>query len=133
MRNVNKSYYHYREVTSSYSHVAMSIAKRAGQVNMCVGMVRLMREYKLEEKDVQYVWQRYAEDLKYFNTHFILFMSNKERTEFVRLIKSDLPLLHELMPKSSGLMAKCPETYIALANIFSAPLKRMKELTKKSK
>lgn len=133
MRNVNKSYYHYREVTTSYSHVAMSIAKRAGQVEMCVGMVRLMREFMMDEKDVQYVWKRYAEDLKYFNTHFVLFMPNKERTEFVNLIKSDLPLLHQLMPQSSGLMAKCPKTYIVLANIFSAPLKRIKGLAKKDK
>lgn len=130
MRNVNKSYYHYREVTTSYSHVAMSIAKRAGQVNMCVGMAHLMREYKLEEKDVQYVWQRYAEDLKYFNTHFILFMPNKERTEFVKLIKGDLPLLHELMPQSSTIMARCPETYITLANLFSAPIKWVRDSVK---
>lgn len=133
MRNVNRSYYHYREVTTSYSHVAMSIAKRAGQVNMCVGMVRLMRSYQMDEKDVQYVWKRYADDLKYFNTHFVLFMQNKERTEFVDLIRGDLPLLHQLMPQSSGLMAQCPKTYIVLANIFSAPLKRIKELTKKDK
>ena len=133
MRNVNKCYYNYRVIETSYSHAPMSIAKRAGQVNMCVGMVRLMRAYNVNEKDVQYVWKRYAEDLRYFNTHFVLFMPNEERKEFLNLIVEDLPLLHELMPKSSWVMAEFPKAYIMLANIFSAPLQRIKELTKKGR
>lgn len=131
MRNVNKCYYLYREVVTSYSHVPMSIAKRAGQVNMCVGMVRLLRKYNIAEKDVQYVWKRYSEDLKYFNTHFILFMPNKERAEFVKLIKNDLPLLHELMPKSSWLMAHWSNLYLKLAEIFVAPLRLIRDMKRR--
>ena len=131
MRNINKCYYHYREVVTSYSHVPMSVAKRAGQVNMCVGMVRLLQEYNIEERDVQYIWNRYAEDLKYFNTHFILFMPNKERAEFVMLIKDDLLLLHKLMPKSSWLMTYCPQLYLTLAKVFCSPLRLIRDIKRK--
>ena len=98
---------------------------------MCMGMVRLLRKYSIAENDVQYVWKRYAEDLKYFNTHFILFMQNNERAEFVRLIKNDLPLLHELMPKSSWLMTHCLNLYLKLAEIFVAPLRLVRDIKRR--
>lgn len=131
MRNINKCYYHYREVVTSYSHVPMSIAKRAGQVNMCVGMVRLLQGYNMEERDIQYIWKRYTEDLRYFETHFILFMSDKERDEFVLLIKDDLQLLHKLMPKSSWLMTYCPQLYLVLAKVFVSPLRLIRDIKRK--
>jgi hypothetical protein len=131
MRNINKCYYHYREVVTSYSHVPMSIAKRAGQVNMCVGMVRLLQGYNMEERDIQYIWKRYTEDLRYFETHFILFMSDKERDEFVLLIKDDLQLLHKLMPKSSLLMTYCPQLYLVLAKVFVSPLRLIRDIKRK--
>ncbi len=131
MKNINKCYYSYRVIETSYSHLPMSIAKRAGQLNMCLGMVTLMRNYRLEEKDVNYVWKRYLEDLKYFNTHFVLFMQNRERAEFVKLIKNDLPLLHELMPESSWLMVHCPNLYLKLAVIFAAPLRAIRDMKRR--
>ena len=131
MRNVNKCYYSYREVVNSYSHAPMSTQKRAGQVIMCVGMVRMMHDYHLSDKDIRFVWKRYEQDLQYFNTHFVLFMPKEERNTFIDLIHDELPQLHRLLPHSSWLLAICPSVYKSYANIFSVPLKRIRDVKRK--
>ena len=133
MRNVNKCYYHYREVVSSYSHVPMSVQKRASQLTMCTGMVKLMRKYNMSEEDINYVWKRYDSDFRYLDTHYVLFMPNKERTLFIDLIKEELPLLRQLHPQTNWLMTNCPNVYKLLANIFGTTLRKIRDCKRNSK
>ena len=130
MRNVTKSYYSYRVVETSYSHVPMSTAKRAGQVQMCMGMIQLLRQYNIDEKDVQYVWERYREDMSYFKTHFVLFMPNKDRNEFIDLIKPVLPTLWNLMQPDCRLLCKYPNLYKAITNLVNPLALRMRKILK---
>lgn len=131
MKNLDKSYYSYRVVESSYSYVPMSVAKRASQIVMCNGMYRLMQQYNLSEDLITFVWTRYQDDLKYLNTHFVLFMPDKDRSEFIDLIKEELPLLQKLMPNMNKLLAKHPNAYKAFASVFGVPLKALRNLKRK--
>lgn len=130
MRNVNKDYYSYRVVESSYSHVPMSIIKRASQLSMCVGMVRLMERYGLKEL-IPFVWIRFVGDLHYLCTHFVLFMPNKDRSQFIDLVKNDLQLVHEMMPETNGFLAKYPNTYKLFANVVGPVARRIRDIKRK--
>lgn len=133
MRNVNKCYYSYRVVETSYSHVPMSVAKRASQLTMCTGMVRLMQQYKMPQSDIEYIWARYEEDMSYLGTHFVLYMPNKERSQFIDLIKNELPLLRTLTPKARGFMFRCPNTYKIVANLFGGMARCMHDVKRGKK
>ena len=128
---VGKSYYLYRVVDSSYSHVPMSVQKRASQVNMCMGMIRLMQQYEITQKDIEYVAVRYDQDLKYFNTHFVLLMPDHERKLFLDLIKDDLPQLRERIPKVGWLMANYPNIFNSIACLIAPSIRAIKRYVRR--
>lgn len=130
MRNIARNFYSYRVVSTSYSHVEMSIAKRASQVLMCTGMLKLMQQYQVPSDLIPMVWARYIEDLYYFGTHFILFMSNDKRSEFIHLIKSDLVLLGAYIPRINKFMCYFPKTYLVGARLISPIAKFVRKILK---
>lgn len=130
MRNVNKSYYYYREVVSSYSHVPMSIAKRASQLVMCCEMMDLLNTYNVPDIIKRDVWQRYSGDMQYLQTHYVLFMPNKERNEFINLIKPALPTLWTWIQPDCRLLCKYPNLYKAITNLLNPIALRMRRMLK---
>ena len=79
------------------------------------------------------VWARYDGDMAYLGTHFVLYMPNKDRSQFIDLIKDELPLLRTLTPKVNGFMASCPNTYKAFANVFGGLARCLRDIKRKKK
>ncbi len=133
MQNIPECYYTYREVTTSYSHVPMSVAKRASQLVMCCQMYTLLDKYGITQEMKDYVWEHYdcEHDLAYLKTHFLEYMPNKERHEFLRLIKAELSVLAPLIRPYKQLMCKCPTLYRIYSDIVHYPFVLYRKLKSK--
>lgn len=131
MLNLNKSFYQYRVIENSYSHMEMSVPKRAAQLIMSVQMDLLLENYGANTEIRDFVWKRYDEDLKYLKTHYVLFMNNDNRELFVNLIKNELKSLYRLMPESGYFLTHFPNIYLFISKICSPILRKIRKLKRK--
>lgn len=128
LMNINESFYNYRVVNTSYTHKPMDICKRAGQLIVCCDIYETIENPKLPSELFEYIWKRYIPDYQYCLSNFLLSLTNKERTLFIRLIKSKINTLKRILRPREPLMCRHPHFYLATSLLLSKPYRIIKKL-----